>query len=745
MRIVWEGPLFRPLSLDKINRNLIIQALGQGNEILAIPTDGVPDVPFDTFDSRINSVISGYEPADCHVRHMWPPYWSSRCGPLILNQPWEYGPIPEDWVDPIQTSVHTLVVPSLAVREMYLAADVSDTKIRVIPNGIDPSIYHPFGPAIGITERPRTVFLWIGGLIHRKGLDVLLKAYRHAFTRRDDVMLIVKTVGQHSVYPAELPDDVKKMLADPKAPRLDVITQDLNETQMAALYRCATCLVSPYRGEGFNLPVLEAMASGVLVAASDTNPTNEFVPEDIGFRISGKRQEAMHSHSRIPGWYFEPDIFDLANLLQQIATLKDGDISRRAEMGRRWALHEYSWQKIWQQWESLVTKIPIANNWSTGIRADHTIIWQGPIRNASGYAADARLFLKTLPQCGIIPRIIDQIGATHGAITPAEERFFSALEQVPVTRNCLTLQSLPVHAANIRRTGFNLIRTTFEADRIPSSWVARLANFHAILVFSHFDVRTFSNSGVPLDKLIRVPSPVNTDFYRPGEIDKTYERLRFISVFDWIDRKGWDVLITAWAQAFKATDPVTLFIKTTTIANMSVNPMASIVHLLSKLNRSLSDTAPIQIINGNWNEEQLRTFYQVADVFVLPTRGEGWGRPVLEAMACGLPAMVTNWSGPSDYISPNNALPIAVKSIVEVPNNTDMMILHGHRWAEPDGDHLVELLRWAADHKEALQIIGLQARETALQYHPVKVAQQLNQVFVKFGVVALNHSHLSTP
>ena len=47
------------------------------------------------------------------------------------------------------------------------------------------------------------------------------------------------------------------------------------------------------------------------------------------------------------------------------------------------------------------------------------------------------------------------------------------------------------------------------------------------------------------------------------------------------------------------------------------------------------------------------------DAFVLPTRGEGWGRPVMEAMAMGLPVIVTNFSGTTAFISSSTAYPLA--------------------------------------------------------------------------------------
>ena len=55
----------------------------------------------------------------------------------------------------------------------------------------------------------------------------------------------------------------------------------------------------------------------------------------------------------------------------------------------------------------------------------------------------------------------------------------------------------------------------------------------------------------------------------------------------------------------------------------------------------------------------LRNLYAAADAFVLPTRGEGWGLPIAEAMAMALPVIATNWSGPTALLSTDNSYPLS--------------------------------------------------------------------------------------
>ena len=53
--------------------------------------------------------------------------------------------------------------------------------------------------------------------------------------------------------------------------------------------------------------------------------------------------------------------------------------------------------------------------------------------------------------------------------------------------------------------------------------------------------------------------------------------------------------------------------------------------------------------------------YAQSDAFVMPTRGEGWGLPICEAMAMGLPVVATNFSGPTAYLTRANSHPLRVE------------------------------------------------------------------------------------
>lgn len=157
-----------------------------------------------------------------------------------------------------------------------------------------------------------------------------------------------------------------------------------------------------------------------------------------------------------------------------------------------------------------------------------------------------------------------------------------------------------------------------------------------------------------------------------GGLDHRYE---FLSIFKWEHRKGWDVLLLAYWTAFTAQDHVVLRLKTyIPVADQDQTPVLHRLAEFARLhfNQELSSLAAVELVEGKGalrsdalTRTDIRDLYARADCFVLPTRGEGWGLPIAEAMAMALPVIVSNAPGPKAYITQENAYIIPVEEALD--------------------------------------------------------------------------------
>jgi FkbM family methyltransferase len=349
--LLWEGTFATQHSFTFVNRALCTRLLRRGHRLSLQPT-GLAESEATTLANHpelaghVRKPLSG---SVLHVRHRWPPRLEPPQGrQWVVIQPWEFGAIPTTWVAPLRDDAEEIWVPSRFVRDCFLQAGLSAERVHVIPNGVDPQLFQPGLNPFPLRTKASCKFLFVGGTIHRKGIDILLEAYRRAFTRHDDVCVVVKDIGTSSFYRGQTAAErIARFQEQPDNPALEYLDVNLTDEQMAALYAACDCPALPYRGEGFGMPIAEAMACGLPVIVTDYGAALDFCDESNAYLIPAEVRR--FPHRRVGEWetvdypwLAEPDIDALADILRSVAN-DPARARQRGAVGRQRVLERLTW------------------------------------------------------------------------------------------------------------------------------------------------------------------------------------------------------------------------------------------------------------------------------------------------------------------------------------------------------------------------------------------------------------------
>ena len=249
--------------------------------------------------------------------------------------------------------------------------------------------------------------------------------------------------------------------------------------------------------------------------------------------------------------------------------------------------------------------------------------------------------------------------------------------------------------------GHNIQWTVFESTRIPSLLMKVLPHADSVWVPSSWGQQTLIAHGLDPDRVAVVPEGVDTDqfhpYARPSNLGRPF---RFLFVGKYEQRKSCNEVVQAFAQAFGNNPLVELVIKTNYFVGHGLTQQD-----LEKYIQDLGLTN-VQVF---WGEaDNLVDFYRNCDVFVLPSKGEGWGLPIIEAAASGMPIISTFYSGHREYLQhiTSGTVPVDYKlGAIECPEYRRFYPEPGNNWglwAIPDVDHLAECLRFAKNHWDFL-------------------------------------------
>jgi glycosyltransferase involved in cell wall biosynthesis len=219
-----------------------------------------------------------------------------------------------DSKDMINT-LNELWTPSRHNRELFLKSGVT-VPVHIMPLGVNPELFFDFSKEREArrANRPFT-FLILGTLTSRKNVGAVITAFMELFTGNDDVRLIVKSKS-----------GTMASMEFPKGVNIQIIDRNSTITELQEYYMNADCFVFPSRGEGFGLPPLEAMATGLPTIVANNTGMSEYCNDEYNYPLNDYE---LVPASRFPkkwgdvGTWFEPSYTELKEKMFEVYNNQD--------------------------------------------------------------------------------------------------------------------------------------------------------------------------------------------------------------------------------------------------------------------------------------------------------------------------------------------------------------------------------------------------------------------------------------
>ena len=517
-----------------------------------------------------------------------------------------------------------------------------------------------------------------------------------------------------------------------------LFTRYVTDEDLARFYNLCTVFVFPSYHEGFGLPALEAMSCGAATIGSG----NTSVPEVIG------RQDAL----------FDP--YDEGAICRKLTQVLD-DTAFRSELAahgleqvRKFSwdicakraidaferLHENrptpkpsNWAAIaveremgYRELINVIADVPqppvalsdtelmataacIAKNQQLTDRIARTrelpesIIWriEGPFDSSYSLAMLNRETARALDALGHYVLLHSTEGPGDFPPNPDFLRAHPDIARLNARSHEISSVAADVTSRNLypprvadMDCRINLMHHyAWEESGFPQEWFESFnEHLQGITCLSRHVEKIMVDHGVTVPMSV---SGCGVDHWERIEPEDCYQlrgkSFRFLHVSSCFPRKGADLLLKAYGRMFTSSDDVTLVIKTFS------NPHNEIHQWLAEARAIHSDFPDVLIIEDDMTDSQLKSIYEQCHVMAAPSRAEGFGLPMAEAMLSGLAVITTGWGGQADFCTEETSWLVDYSF---EPAQTHFG-LSDSVWAEPDVDHLARTMREVYDTPSA--------------------------------------------
>jgi glycosyltransferase involved in cell wall biosynthesis len=319
----------------------------------------------------------------------------------------------------------------------------------------------------------------------------------------------------------------------------------------------------------------------------------------------------------------------------------------------------------------------------SGTRDFYRVIVVAALGRNNGIASGARLQWNALRQLGVDAELLDVTPALRNPLFRMPHRPGSAyVFHAGGPQTASLIGSVLPHVAKAHRIAY----WAWELPD-PPDWPDCDRNVAEIWTPSAFSRASLARlSAKPIHV---VPHYIPVRPVRQRRLDEPFTVLAMADSRSSLSRKNPDGALRAFRAAFGSSRAVCLVLK-----------LSGRDEDIRSLEVSLGDLlvgANIKIVKGYLDNTEISALYQNTDVLLSLHRAEGFGLPIMEAMAHGVPVVATGWSGNLTFMSAadSHLVPYTL-----VPVNDTSAIYKGSIWAEPDLDEAANALRRLAEQPD---------------------------------------------
>ena len=355
------------------------------------------------------------------------------------------------------------------------------------------------------------------------------------------------------------------------------------------------------------------------------------------------------------------------------------------------------------------------------------LLFRGPVRTRSGYGSHSRDLLQALYEMDLFEIKIDSCawGTTPLTALDKNNLFHNWVESNIITTNLTSIPDIYIQVTvpnEFQKIGkFSIgITAGIETTVAPKDWVDGCNRMDMVITTSNFSkevlLQTVYNENEKLTgKLIkqhRIDKPINvlfegvdTSVFNDEKNDDfkldIVEDFAYIFVGHWLkgdlgqDRKDIGMLIKCFVESFKdEKDRPGLILKTSS-ASFSVKERENFRKRIEDLVSGIDNPPSIYLLFGELSDKEMNSLYNHPKIksMVSITKGEGFGRPLLEFSMTGKPIIASNWSGHKDFLPMDKAIMIGGKLTDVHDSAVDNFIIKGSKWFTANYNEFAEVLK----------------------------------------------------